>query len=82
MCAQVMNKIYQVMNKVQHNLGKTRWHEGLTCAQNQAEEPEEAEDASLREIAKEQGWKTCPGCKNMVERNRGCNHMTCRCHLS
>ena len=60
-------------------IGKTKWHEGLTCAQNQAEEPEQDEFASLREIAQEQGWKTCPGCKNMVERNRGCNHMTCRC---
>ena len=54
---------------------KKTWHEGITCAQNKAE----AESASIREMAQAEGWKLCPGCKNMVEKNEGCNHITCRC---
>ena len=54
---------------------KKTWHEGITCAQSKAE----AESAFIREMAQAEGWKLCPGCKNMVEKNEGCNHITCRC---
>lgn len=30
----------------------------------------------LRELAQEQGWPECPGCKRYVEITHGCNHMT------
>lgn len=31
------------------------------------------------ELATKEGWKQCPGCKNMVEKSDGCNFMTCEC---
>ncbi|KAF9528770.1 hypothetical protein CPB83DRAFT_298045 [Crepidotus variabilis] len=33
----------------------------------------------VRELARTQGWQTCPGCHAIVELNIGCYHMTCRC---
>ena len=31
------------------------------------------------EQAERAGWRRCYNCRNMVERNTGCRHMTCRC---
>ncbi|KAF3289242.1 hypothetical protein TWF970_011610 [Orbilia oligospora] len=33
----------------------------------------------VRELGKELGWQRCYSCRAMVELERGCNHMTCRC---
>ncbi|KAL0573055.1 hypothetical protein V5O48_008914 [Marasmius crinis-equi] len=33
----------------------------------------------LRNLAREQGWQTCPGCNRIIELHHGCYHMTCRC---
>jgi hypothetical protein len=33
----------------------------------------------LWNMAKRQGWKTCPGCKQWVERSAGCKSMVCTC---
>lgn len=32
-----------------------------------------------RSLAASLGWKECPSCRNMVEKESGCLHMTCRC---
>ncbi|KAJ4490740.1 hypothetical protein J3R30DRAFT_129869 [Lentinula aciculospora] len=37
-----------------------------------------AED-QLRDLARENDWQSCPGCKAIVELTEGCNHMVCRC---
>ena len=36
-------------------------------------------DKEDRDLVNEKKWKQCPGCKNLVEREDGCNHMTCGC---
>ncbi|KAM5533558.1 hypothetical protein V8D89_012774 [Ganoderma adspersum] len=36
-------------------------------------------DKSALKLAKDVGWARCPGCATMIEHNRGCYHMTCRC---
>jgi hypothetical protein len=39
----------------------------------------DADGQRVRDLAQTKGWKTCPNCKSLVERNDGCLHMTCRC---
>jgi hypothetical protein len=39
----------------------------------------DVEGQRVRELARSQGWKVCPNCQSVVERSRGCLHMTCRC---
>ncbi|PPR02526.1 hypothetical protein CVT24_001952 [Panaeolus cyanescens] len=34
---------------------------------------------AVRDLARQQGWQTCPGCNAIVELDVGCYHMTCRC---
>ncbi|TFK66840.1 hypothetical protein BDN72DRAFT_127511 [Pluteus cervinus] len=31
----------------------------------------------LKALAKQQGWKNCPGCQAIVQKTEGCNHMAC-----
>lgn len=50
---------------------KTKAHPNESCDDN--------ESRGVRALAKEKGWKTCPKCKMIVEREDGCSHMTCRC---
>lgn len=38
-------------------------------------------DQTLQEIKKEENWATCPKCFNTIERNYGCNKMTCVCKV-
>jgi len=37
------------------------------------------EDRLLKNWAKQVGAKQCKKCKFWVQKNDGCNHMTCRC---
>ncbi|KZV90110.1 hypothetical protein EXIGLDRAFT_649638 [Exidia glandulosa HHB12029] len=46
--------------------------EGVTCAQNADAQP-------ILELAREEGWQRCPGCKRFIELETGCYHMTCIC---
>jgi hypothetical protein len=43
------------------------------CADNADVEPR------VLSISREEGWARCPGCGQMVELNKGCNHIVCRC---
>ncbi|KAG9099281.1 hypothetical protein FRC06_005444 [Ceratobasidium sp. 370] len=33
--------------------------------------------AELTRLMEKEGWKTCPGCKTPIEKNEGCNHISC-----
>jgi len=63
--------------------GKTPGHYPATCMQFDAwEEKHKKQDGESKLKAQQQKWfeentKPCPGCKNPIEKNKGCNHMTC-----
>ncbi|KAI1639556.1 hypothetical protein F4809DRAFT_648609 [Biscogniauxia mediterranea] len=49
-----------------------RAHAGSAC-------PQDRDLARTQELADEEGWKRCPGCRAFVEHREACQHMTCRC---
>ena len=51
---------------------RQRAHPNDTCQQNNAAE-------QVRDLARSQGWQTCPQCQRIIELSVGCNHMTCHC---
>jgi E3 ubiquitin-protein ligase RNF14 len=53
---------------------KTKWHEGLTCQEYDSITNRDLK-ANLRWL--NQNTKTCPNCPYQIEKNNGCDHMTC-----
>ncbi|KXN85220.1 hypothetical protein AN958_11495 [Leucoagaricus sp. SymC.cos] len=51
---------------------RQRAHPNDSCQHNQAAE-------QVKDLARAQGWQTCPSCKRIIELSFGCNHMTCYC---
>lgn len=62
---------------------RSLWHEGMKCedVQELGEGDREREDLMLKDVAGSSHWQRCPECKFFVERNEGCNHITCRSGL-
>jgi hypothetical protein len=57
---------------------KEEWHADITCEQYQKWKIENSEaDARYEEWVKANA-KRCPHCKSPIEKNGGCNHMTCK----
>lgn len=54
-------------------------HEGKTCEQQRMAEVNVRNDQLFEDLARNQNLKRCQACTATVERNGGCNHMTCRC---
>lgn len=56
-------------------------HENLTCDEMRklCSTDREAGDLETVMLARQKGWKRCPGCGFFVERISGCNHVLCRC---
>lgn len=48
------------------------FHNSLDC-------PSDAQIQTTIELAEIEGWKRCYSCHALVEHNKGCRHMTCRC---
>ncbi|XP_006455678.1 hypothetical protein AGABI2DRAFT_195086 [Agaricus bisporus var. bisporus H97] len=47
-------------------------HPNDICKHNQAVQ-------EVKDLARTQGWQTCPRCERIIELSIGCNHMTCYC---
>jgi hypothetical protein len=55
---------------------KRRAHPGTFCR-------EDKETEAVKHLARKKGWKTCPGCNHLIERQSGCLHMICsRCQTA
>ncbi|CAG8534958.1 11623_t:CDS:2 [Paraglomus brasilianum] len=52
------------------------WHTNMTC--DEFDESLKKGDNATR-VYYEQHTKSCPECKEAIEKNDGCDHMTCRC---
>ena len=53
-------------------------HEGMTCQERRLHKDPAEQDRLFNVWANEHG-KQCPECGRVIEKNEGCNHMTCRC---
>ncbi|KAM3142536.1 hypothetical protein pb186bvf_005438 [Paramecium bursaria] len=55
----------------------SRFHEGLTCRQNQLKQIYTISTIKLRKAEIESGSKECPFCCCLIQRSAGCQIMTC-----
>jgi IBR domain, a half RING-finger domain/Zinc finger, C3HC4 type (RING finger) len=56
---------------------RDKWHAQKSCEQHRRER---ACDDALQILAREECWKPCPGCGELVEKRLGdCNFIRCRC---
>jgi len=55
---------------------KEEWHDGKTCEENKTDDVLEKQ---FFEYVGTKGCQKCPSCLYYIEKNEGCNHMTCRC---
>lgn len=58
-------------------------HKPISCELfnkwNQVLSENDKNEKNKREMWDRSNTKRCPSCKSGIEKNRGCNHMTCRC---
>jgi hypothetical protein len=55
------------------------WHSGRTCKQYDRDARKSDEVGLLQLLGNRKKFRLCPSCGNGVEKNKGCDHMTCRC---
>ncbi|TFK45534.1 hypothetical protein OE88DRAFT_1669127 [Heliocybe sulcata] len=54
-------------------------HPGQTCIEWKIHRNPEEQERLLNLWVEEQGAKRCPSCKVIIEKNGGCNHISCTC---
>ncbi|XP_058757062.1 E3 ubiquitin-protein ligase RSL1-like [Vicia villosa] len=61
---------------------KVPWHADMSCRRFQKStkgQHEKELDEKFIELAKRKKWQKCPKCSMHVQRNGGCEHISCRC---
>lgn len=56
---------------------RVEWHADATCEQFKQWQIENGQADARFEQWRKANTKTCPKCKSPIEKNGGCNHMTC-----
>ena len=70
----------EIGNAVQGNAQEQRIIQAFDDAAYERANPQAAVlDAEMRAMIDRGEARICPQCRNGVQRNGGCNHMTCRC---
>lgn len=54
-------------------------HKGMTCKEYQVNSRVDKNDVMFFDFVKGHKFKQCTQCQYWVEKNEGCDHMTCRC---
>jgi hypothetical protein len=54
-------------------------HEGMTCAERKLHNDPAEQERLNDQLAMQSGFKRCPECTVWIEKDEGCNHMSCRC---
>jgi len=57
---------------------RCRWHKNRTCSQYDQDAAACEEVALLQALQKGAGIKQCPQCRQGIQKNDGCDHMTCK----
>jgi hypothetical protein len=55
------------------------WHKDMTCKEYKISATTSEDDEKFMAFVKGKKFKQCPKCKFWVEKNEGCDHMTCKC---
>ncbi|KAL4439319.1 hypothetical protein ABPG74_016982 [Tetrahymena malaccensis] len=58
---------------------KCEYHKDQTCSEYKISKNFTEDDFKLEKLAVDQKFRKCSNCKIWVEKNQGCDHMTCRC---
>lgn len=58
---------------------KDQYHESISCEEFKKLSPEDKDKKMFDAVNVKMGNRKCPGCEAWIERNEGCNHMTCKC---
>jgi len=56
---------------------KVEWHADITCEQYEQWKKDNGNGGDLFEKWRQKNTKPCPNCKTNIQKNGGCNHMTC-----
>jgi len=67
-------------NRIQCSKCMVDWHDGLTCKEKQAQIKHILRQTKMEDkTALKQISKSCPKCGSRIDKNDGCDHMTCKC---
>lgn len=58
---------------------RVEWHKDMTCKEYKISSTTSEDDEKFISFVKGKKFKQCPKCKFWVEKNEGCDHMTCKC---
>lgn len=58
---------------------RVEWHKDMSCKEYKISSTTSEDDEKFISFVKGKKFKQCPKCKFWVEKNEGCDHMTCKC---
>ncbi|CAD8178197.1 unnamed protein product [Paramecium octaurelia] len=58
---------------------KIEYHNKHSCQEYRDKLMTKSDEAKFQNFVKEANYKQCPNCKVWIEKNKGCDHMICKC---